>query len=146
MDKLERIYTIPLRDAYEVARDKRAPRAVKLVKEFAAKHMKAKDMKIIVSEALNKLIWSRSIQKPPRRIKVRLIRDDTTLYVYLVDKKIEAPKKEEKKKEEKVAVVQEKKDGVEDKKGTTGTKVEEAKEKPATKKHEPEKQKEQEKK
>jgi len=98
MAKLERIYTIPLGDAFRKPRNQRAPRAVKLLREFAAKHMKA-DGRVVVSEMLNMFIWERSIQKPPRHVKVRLIKEDGEVRAYLADEKIEEPKKE--KKEEK---------------------------------------------
>lgn len=101
MAKLERIYTVPLGDAYEAPRDKRAPRAVRLLRTFIARHMKARDMKIVLSEALNMHIWSSSIQRPPRRVKVRLIKEDDGVRAYLSDEKIEEPKKEEKKTEAK---------------------------------------------
>jgi len=101
MAKLERIYTVPLGDAYEAPRDKRAPRAVRLLRTFIARHMKARDQRIILSEALNMFIWSSSIQKPPRRVKVRLIKEDDGVRAYLSDEKIEEPKKEEKKAEKK---------------------------------------------
>jgi len=97
--KLERIYTVPLGDAYDAVRNKRAPRAVKILRAFIARHMKADGEKITLSNALNSLIWQRSIQKPPRRVKVRLIKDEGYIRAYLADEKIEAPKKEEKKEE-----------------------------------------------
>lgn len=105
MDKLERIYTVPLGDAYDTVRNKRAPRAVKILREFLTRHMKADQ--VLLSEALNKFIWERSIQKPPRRVKVRVIKEDAVARAYLADEKIEEPKKAEKKedkaKEEKPA-------------------------------------------
>lgn len=101
--KLERIYTVPLGDAYKAPRNKRAPKAVKILREFVSKHMKADGEKILLSEDLNKLIWEKSIQKPPRRIKVRLIKDEGVINAYLSDEKIGEPKKEEKKPEEKPA-------------------------------------------
>ena len=101
MAKLERIYTVPLGDAFKVTRNKRVPRAVKLLRGFIAKHMKADGEKILISEALNKYLWERSIQKPPRRVKVRLIKEDASIRAYLSDEKIEEPKKEEKKAEAK---------------------------------------------
>lgn len=101
MAKLERIYTVPLGDAFEVTRNKRVPKAVKLLRGFIARHMKANGEKIVISEALNKHLWVRSIQKPPRRVKVRLIKEDGTIKAYLADEKMEEPKKEEKKAEEK---------------------------------------------
>lgn len=95
MEKLERIYTIPLGKAYESARNKRAPKAIKILRDFAVKHMKAEDGNVFLSEALNKYIWQRSIQKPPRKVKVRLIKDEGAVSAYLADEKIE--KKQEKK-------------------------------------------------
>lgn len=99
--KLERIYTVPLGKAYETVRNKRAPRAVKILRTFITRHMKADGERIILSENINKLIWIRSIQKPPRRIKVRLIKEGETIKAYLADEKIEAPKKVEDKKDAK---------------------------------------------
>lgn len=102
MAKLERIYTVPLGDAYNVSRSKRTPRAMKLLRAFITRHMKAKEERVVISEALNKLLWARSIQKPPRSVKVRLVKEDgVAVRAYLTDEKITEPKKEEKKGEEK---------------------------------------------
>jgi hypothetical protein len=57
------------------------------------RHMKSEGADIRLSESLNKLIWARSIQKPPRRVKVRLIKDDGVVRAYLPDEKVEEPKK-----------------------------------------------------
>lgn len=101
MAKLERIYTIPLGDAYGAVRNKRVPRAVKMVRAFVARHMKAEEERILLSSALNEHLWARSIQKPPRRVKVRLVKDEGEIRAYLADEKTEEPKKGAKKKEEK---------------------------------------------
>jgi large subunit ribosomal protein L31e len=104
MAKLERIYTIPLGDAYAASRNNRVPRAMKLLRQFVARHMKAEDARVVISEALNQHIWERSIQRPPRRVKVRLIREEDSVRAYLADEKIEEKKaKAEEKKEEKAA-------------------------------------------
>ncbi len=102
MAKLERIYTVPLGDAYEAVRNKRVPRAVKMLRSFIARHMKAEDERILLSSALNSHLWERSIQKPPRRVKVRLVKDEGEIRAYLADEKVEAkkPEKKEEKKEE----------------------------------------------
>ncbi|MCX8197655.1 MAG: 60S ribosomal protein L31 [Candidatus Micrarchaeota archaeon] len=101
MATLERIYTIPLSDAYGHVRTKRAKRAVKLVREFALRHMKAKEAKI--SEGVNSRIFRDGMQKPPRRIKVRIVKgEDQIAKVWLVgeeEKLREAAKKEEEKKQ-----------------------------------------------
>ncbi|MBU0591242.1 50S ribosomal protein L31e [Candidatus Micrarchaeota archaeon] len=100
MADLERIYTVPLGDVYtKVARNKRTPRAVKMLRAFVSKHMKADGQRVIVSETVNKFLWEHSIQRPPRRIKVRVIKGNETIHVYLVDEKVE--EKTEKPKEAK---------------------------------------------
>jgi len=66
----ERVYTIPLRDAYRAPSTKRAKVAVRLVKEFVLRHVKADVVKI--SPALNEMLWARGISKPPHRVKVRV--------------------------------------------------------------------------
>ena len=101
MAKLERIYTIPLGNAFDAPRNKRVPKAVKLLKAFVSKHMKADGETVSISEALNKYLWRGSIQKPPRKIKIRVIKEADTIKAYLHDEKIEEKKKEEPKKEEK---------------------------------------------
>ena len=101
MVKLERIYTVPLGDAYETVRKKRVPKAVKLLRAFIARHMKADGERITLSNALNSHLWEHSIEKPPRRVKVRLVKDEGFIKAYLADEKIEEPKKAEKKPEEK---------------------------------------------
>lgn len=74
MANLERIYTIPLGDAYLRVRTKRAKRAVAFVRAFALRHMKATDVKI--SEGTNMLVFRDGMQKPPRRLKVRIVKGE----------------------------------------------------------------------
>ena len=70
----EKIYTIPLRHVWVVTpRGKRAPRAVRDVRDFVARHMKAEE--VAISNEVNAALWARSINKPPRRIKVRAVKD-----------------------------------------------------------------------
>ncbi len=101
MTKLERVYTVPLGDAYEIARNKRTPRAVKILRAFITRHMKAKEERITISGALNTYLWARSIQKPPRRVKVRLVKEGETIKAYLADEKVEIKKEEKTEKKEK---------------------------------------------
>ncbi len=88
----EREYVIPLRDAYEASRTRRAKRAINIIKEFAKKHMKAEIIKI--SSKVNSLIWSRGIEKPPRRIKVIMRKDKEGVVTVLLP---EEAREEEKK-------------------------------------------------
>jgi len=79
----ERIYTIPL------------SRAVRIVRSFIQKHMKIEERtataeeegeggKVVISDEVNKKLWSRGIEKPPRNIRVRAVKDKegiVTLYL-----------------------------------------------------------------
>ena len=75
----ERFYTIPLRKAWISPRKKRAPRAMRIIKSFVRKHMKIRtevegeeeSEMLVISSEVNEKIWSRGIEKPPRKIRVR---------------------------------------------------------------------------
>ena len=84
----ERIYTIPFYPKLKLStRYKRAPRAVRIMKDFIFRHMKAED--IIIDPELNEYIWARGIQKPPRKVRVRAIKDEEGIVeLYLVEKKV----------------------------------------------------------
>ena len=67
---------------------------MRIVKSFVKKHMKlqteaeeGKEAEILViSNEVNEKIWSRGIQKPPRRIRVRAVRDkEGIVTVYLAE-------------------------------------------------------------
>ena len=89
----ERIYTIPLRRAWIAPRKKRAPRAMRLVKSFVQRHMKVEtevkgeeeeEGRLVISNEVNERLWSRGIEKPPRNIRVRAVKDKegvVTLYL-----------------------------------------------------------------
>ncbi|MFA5382956.1 MAG: 50S ribosomal protein L31e [Candidatus Micrarchaeia archaeon] len=103
MADIERIYTIPLRKAFDFPRTKRASKAITIVKNFLAKHMKVTVEHVSVSEAVNSAIWQRGIQKPPRRIKIKVTKEGDKAVARLIDEKIikKQEKKQEKPKEEK---------------------------------------------
>ena len=67
-------YTIPLREAFDVPRTRRASKAVKVVREFLIRHTKAKN--IVLDSSVNDALWERGIKKPPRRIKVTVTTED----------------------------------------------------------------------
>ena len=99
MANLERIYTIPLRDAYEHPRNKRGKRAINMIKAFALRHMKADDVRI--SEGVNSNILRDGIEKPPRRIKVRMVKgDDALVRVWLIGEEEKIKEIADKKKKE----------------------------------------------
>ncbi len=71
----ERIYTVNLSKAYNAVRYKRARKAVKLLKIFAARHMGCELNNVRVSAGVNSLIWTRSAGKPPRKVKVKMVKE-----------------------------------------------------------------------
>ena len=69
----ERIMTIPLRKGYtSVPRNRKAKKAVFTVRSHLARHMKVDESDIMISQAVNSAIWSRGIQKPPARIRIKV--------------------------------------------------------------------------
>jgi large subunit ribosomal protein L31e len=93
----ERVYTIPLGKAWVRPPKKRAPRAMQLIKAFVTKHMKLEMRveeeeekgelpKLIISNDVNEKVWRRSIEKPPRKIRVRAAKDkDGNVTVFLAE-------------------------------------------------------------
>ncbi|MHA1906648.1 MAG: 50S ribosomal protein L31e [Candidatus Thorarchaeota archaeon] len=81
----ERIYTVPLRKAYWTgSRLRRSNRAVRILQKFVERHMKPEEL--LIQPEVNELIWSRGIQKPPRRIRIRATKNDENLVrVYLAE-------------------------------------------------------------
>jgi large subunit ribosomal protein L31e len=70
----EKVYTIPLRHVWVVTpRGKRAPRSVRDVRDYVARHMKADE--VAISNEINSSLWARGINKPPRKVTVRAVKD-----------------------------------------------------------------------
>lgn len=67
-----------------IPRNKRAPRTVRLLKEWVVRHLKVEEENILIAQAVNEYIWARGIQKPPRRITVQAKKyDDDVVEVFL---------------------------------------------------------------
>ncbi len=74
MEELTRTYVVPLGVVYEAPPYRRAKKAVIVIREFATRHMKAKQVSI--DSGVNELIWSRGIKHPPRRVTLEMERDE----------------------------------------------------------------------
>jgi large subunit ribosomal protein L31e len=94
----ERIYTVPLGKALIMPPNKRTARAVRILKTFMIKHMKLEARKegeteeeeeparLIIDNEVNEKLWSRGIEKPPRKIRVRAEKDkEGNVSVYLAE-------------------------------------------------------------
>ena len=71
--------TIPLRVVRTVPRTQRAPRAIKAIREHVVQHMKAKTEDVWIDPQINEQLWQRGIEKPPHRIRVRVIKFEDEL-------------------------------------------------------------------
>ena len=74
MEELTRTYVVPLGVVFEAPPYRRAKKAITIIREFATRHMKAKQVSIDVG--VNELIWARGIKHPPRRVKLEMERDE----------------------------------------------------------------------
>lgn len=70
----EKTYTIPIgKLGYTTDRGHRAPRAVRDVRKYVSRHMRSDEVSI--SNEINSSIWAAGINKPPRKIVVRAVKD-----------------------------------------------------------------------
>ena len=74
IEPLTRVHMVPLRRAFEAPKYRRTKVAVRIIREFTTRHMKAKEVKI--DKEVNLLLWTRGIGNPPRRIKLEMERDE----------------------------------------------------------------------
>lgn len=74
MSEIERIYTVPLRRAWIAQKYRRAEKAIFVLKQFTERHMKPTD--IIIDPSVNEAIWARGIKNPPRKIRVKMTKDN----------------------------------------------------------------------
>jgi large subunit ribosomal protein L31e len=69
----EKFYDLNLRRIWTAPREKRTPRAIRYVRQYAAQRMKTDNVSL--SEETNSLLWRRGISKPPRKIRIRVVKD-----------------------------------------------------------------------
>jgi len=74
MAEVERIYTIPLRDARKVPRWKRAEGAIRRVRGYLVKHLKTSTEKVKLDKTIHEKIWEHGSMRPPSRIRVRAVK------------------------------------------------------------------------
>ncbi len=65
------VYVVPLNRVYWGRRTTRAKRAVDIIRRFVKRHTKAD--RVVVTNEVNNYIWSRSREKPPRRVKILVV-------------------------------------------------------------------------
>lgn len=82
----ERIYVVPLAKKFIYSpRQKRAEKAIRVLKKFVKRHMKPE--RIIIEPEVNEKIWERGIQSPPRKIRIRVTKDkEGVVRVFLAER------------------------------------------------------------
>jgi len=70
----ERVVTVPLRDVRKVAVQKRADRAMKLIREHLAQHFNVDGDDVRLDPSVNEKVWERGRQNPPSKLRVRAAR------------------------------------------------------------------------
>ena len=73
-ENLTRVYTIKLGRAWLTPQYKTTDRAINMIREFATKHMKSDEIKL--EQDLNRQIWSKGKTNPPRKVRVKMVKDE----------------------------------------------------------------------
>jgi large subunit ribosomal protein L31e len=73
-ETVTRVYTINLGKAWITPEHKRTDRVVNMIREFAEKHMKSKEIKL--DQDLNRQLWSRGKTNPPRKVRVKMVKEE----------------------------------------------------------------------
>ncbi len=81
-EDVEMVFTVPLTVTRHVPRTKRAPRAIKEIKDYVRQHLADKTMSkeevpekdVWIDYRLNEHLWSKGIEHPPRKVRVKAIR------------------------------------------------------------------------
>jgi large subunit ribosomal protein L31e len=97
-ETIARIYTINLSKAWLTPKHKRTDRVVNMIKEFAIKHMKSTHIKI--DQELNRYIWEKGKTNPPRKVRVRIVKDEddqviVSLYEDILNESSTSPETED---------------------------------------------------
>jgi large subunit ribosomal protein L31e len=90
-----RIYTVNLTKAWDTPKYRRTDRVINIIKEFTQRHMQTDKVKI--DQDLNRHIWSRGKKNPPRKIRLRMVKeDDDTVVVssYIEERRTETESEE----------------------------------------------------
>jgi Ribosomal protein L31E len=87
MAEKEMNLVISLREIVYVSRKRRSPAAISLLRRKVSRFAKVPLEKVWIDDQVNKLIWSRGIEKPPKKLKVKIVKieEDNSAEVLLPD-------------------------------------------------------------
>lgn len=125
----ERVYTINLGKVWLSPNNRRAKRAINMIREFATHHMKTEQIKI--DQDLSQTIWKNGIRSPPRKIRVKMAKTEEG---YVLVSPYDEEKKEETSKEIKPETKVEVQEKIEENEEKLATKEKKTEKKPEIKK------------
>lgn len=89
-EKQEGVYVIPLSRIYwGGSRRTRGRRAMNAIRSFVKRHFKAE--RVIIDNTVNEYIGGHKIEKPPRRVAVKVIKIEEGVYKALLAVELPAP-------------------------------------------------------
>lgn len=88
-ENLTRVYTINLGRAWITPQHKRTDRVINMIREFATKHMKSDEIKL--DQDLNRQIWTRGKTHPPRKVRVKMVKDEDGVVTVSLYEDVPAP-------------------------------------------------------
>lgn len=70
----ELILTVPLRKIRKAERSRRANNTIFTIRKFVSKNLKVPIDNVWIDPKVNEKLWHQSIEKPPSRIKVKIVK------------------------------------------------------------------------
>lgn len=70
----ERVVTVPLRDVDKVPVQKRADKAMKLIRAHLAQHFNVDGEAVRLDPSVNEAVWENGRQNPPSKLRIRAAR------------------------------------------------------------------------
>ncbi|NLX48095.1 MAG: 50S ribosomal protein L31e [Euryarchaeota archaeon] len=70
----ESVYIIPLIKTKMVPTTERSNRAIKEIRAYVARHMKAEEDSVWIDPKVNEAIWDRGKSSPPSKVRVKAVR------------------------------------------------------------------------
>ncbi|MDY6819239.1 MAG: 50S ribosomal protein L31e [Halobacteriales archaeon] len=70
----ERVITVPLRDAKQEAKHRRADKAMSIIREHLAKHFSVDEEEVRLDPTINEAVWANGRGNPPSKLRIRAAR------------------------------------------------------------------------
>lgn len=70
----ERVVTVPLRDVRKVAVQKRADRAMTIIRDHLSQHFNVGGDEVKLDPSINETVWENGRQNPPSKLRIRAAR------------------------------------------------------------------------